>query len=100
MFLLCSCLEACMTTPSQALRALAASVEAVLPELSPAAQSALGVAASQVHAAADAEAAVEAQRIGGPVAGGLLSLFATQMVDGFFALIGARHAAAPAAGAQ
>lgn len=87
-----------MPAPSQALRALAATVETVLPELSPAARTALGAVAAQVHAAADAEAAAEAQRIGGPLAGGLLAAFATSMVDGFFTLVGARHAAPPAAG--
>ena len=84
-----------MPTPSQALRALASSVETVLPQLSPAAQAALGIVADQVHAAADAEAAAEAQKLGGPVAGGVLAVFATAMVDSFFNLVGAQHAAAP-----
>ncbi len=88
-----------MPTPSQALRALASSVETVLPQLSPAAQTVLGVVATQVHAAADAEAAAEAQKIGGPVAGGLLAVFATSMVDSFFSLIGAQRTTAPAASA-
>lgn len=73
-----------MTTPSQGLRALASLMEAVSPQLSAAAQTALGDVTDQLHAAADAEAASEAVRVAGPVAGPILSAFATAMVDGFF----------------
>jgi hypothetical protein len=92
-------MEMSMPTPSQALRALASSVETVLPQLSPAAQTVLNVVATQVHAAADAEAAAEAQKLGGPVAGGVLAVFATAMVDGFFNLVGAQHATNTTGGA-
>lgn len=83
-----------MSKASQGLRALASSLEAVTAELSPAAQAALGAAADQIHAAADAEAAAEAERVGGPVAGGVLGAFAVAMVDGFFQLFAARRTAA------
>jgi hypothetical protein len=83
-----------MSKPSQGLRALATSLETITAELSPEAQAALGAAADQIHAAADAEAAAEANRVGGPVAGGLLGAFAVTMVDSFFALFSAKRVAA------
>ena len=86
-----------MSKPSQGLRALASMLETVTPELAPVAQSALSGAAASLHQAADAQAAAEAARLGGPAAGPLLAVFASAMVDGFFALFQAR---APAAGAR
>ncbi len=84
-----------MSKPSQGLRALASMLETVTPELTPAAQTALGGAAASLHQAADAQAAAEAARLGGPVAGPVLGVFASAMVDGFFSLFQAR--ATPAA---
>lgn len=85
-----------MSKPSQGLRALASMLETVTPELTPAAQTALGGAASSLHQAADAQAAAEIARMGGPVAGPLLGVFASAMVDGFFALFQARPTATAA----
>jgi hypothetical protein len=79
-----------MSKPSQGLRALASMLETIAPELSPVAQTALSGAVQGVHQAADAQAVVEAQRLGGAAAGPVLSAFATAMVDGFFALFQAR----------
>jgi hypothetical protein len=84
-----------MTTPSQGLRALASLMEAVAPQLSTAAQTALTDVTTQLHAAADAEATSEAARLAGPVAGPVLSAFATAMVDGFFSALHLTPAAAP-----
>ena len=83
-----------MSKASQGLRALASSLETITSELSPQAQTALGAAAAQIHAAADAEASAEATAAGGPMAGGLLAVFAVSMVDGFFSLFAARPAVA------
>ena len=88
-----------MSKASQGLRALASSLETVTSELSPEARTALGAAASEIHAAADAQAASEAATLGGPVAGGLLSVFAVSMVDSFFALFEVRSSTTAAAGA-
>ena len=85
-----------MSKPSQGLRALASMLETVTPELAPVAQTALGGAAASLHQAADAQAAAEAARLGGSVAGPALATFATAMVDGFFALFQARSPARPA----
>ena len=86
-----------MSKASQGLRALASSLETVTSELAPAAQTALGAAAAELHAAADAQAASEAGAAGGPVAGGLLAVFAVSMVDSFFSLFAARPAASASA---
>ena len=82
-----------MSNASQGLRALASSLETITTELSPEAQSALGAAATQIHAAADAEAASEAAKFSGPVGGSLLGVFAVSMVDSFFSLFAARSTA-------
>lgn len=87
-----------MSKASQGLRALASSLETITSELSPAAQTALGSAASELHAAADAEAAAEAAKVGGPIAGGVLGVFAVSMVDSFFQLFAARTAPAAVGG--
>ncbi len=89
-----------MSKASQGLRALASSLETITSELSPQAQTALGAAATQIHSAADAQAVVEAGAIGGPVAGGLLGVFAVSMVDSFFALFAARPISAAPASAK
>jgi hypothetical protein len=86
-----------MSKASQGLRALASSLETVTSELSPQAQSALGTAASAIHAAADAEAQAETSKLAGPAAGPLLGVFATTMVDSFFSLFAAKSPTAPAA---
>lgn len=89
-----------MSKASQGLRALASSLETVTSELSPDAQTALGTAATAIHAAADAQAAAEAAKLAGPAVGGLLGVFATTMVDSFFSLFAARTTpTAPAASA-
>ena len=86
-----------MSKPSQGLRALASMLETVVPELAPAAQTALTSVAATLHTAADAQASAESARIGGPIAGPLLGTFATAMVDGFFSLFQAKGVA-PTAG--
>ena len=83
-----------MSKASQGLRAVASMLETVTPQLSPPAQAALAGAAASLHEAADAEAAAEAIKLGGPVAGPLLGAFASAMVDGFFALFQVKPAAA------
>src|SRR5579875_2512403 len=93
MFFFCSP-EFTMSKPSQGLRALASMLETVTPELSPAAQTALGGAAASLHQAADAQASAEAAKLGGSAAGPILATFAVAMVDGFFALFRARTPAA------
>ena len=85
-----------MSKPSQGLRAVASMLETVTPELTPAAQTALGGAAASLHQAADAQAAAEAAKLGGSTAGPLLGAFASAMVDGFFALFQARPATSAA----
>ena len=85
-----------MTAPSQGLRALASMMEAVVPQLSADAQGLLGEVAGQLHGAADAETAAEAANLGGPVAGPVLSAFATAMIDGFFASLAAGSGATAA----
>ena len=85
-----------MSKPSQGLRALASMLETVTPDLAPAARTALGGAADSLHQAADAQAAAEAARIGGAIAGPALGIFASAMVDGFFALFQARTPVTPA----
>jgi hypothetical protein len=87
-----------MSKASQGLRALASSLETVTTELSPDAQTALGAAATAIHAAADAQAAAEATTLAGPVGGALLGVFATTMVDSFFSLFAAK-ASTPASSA-
>jgi hypothetical protein len=82
-----------MSKPSQGLRALASMLETVIPELTPVAQTALSGAAQSLHQAADAQAAAEASRLGGAIAGPALAAFAASMVDGFFALFQARATA-------
>ncbi len=86
-----------MSKASQGLRALASSLETVTSELSPEAQTALGSAATAIHAAADAQAQAEVSKLAGPVAGPLLGVFATTMVDSFFSLFAAKTPTSPAA---
>ncbi len=85
-----------MSNASQGLRALASSLETITSQLSPEAQSALGGAAGQLHAAADAEAASEAAKLAGPVGGSLLGVFAVSMIDSFFSLFAVRTNGGPA----
>ncbi len=88
-----------MSKTSQGLRALASSLQTVTSELSPQAQAALGSAAVEIHAAADAEATVEATRVGDPVVSSLLGVFAVSMVDSFFSLFAVKAAPAGRAAA-